>query len=143
MKRLAIATAMVLTAVFAAPAFAGEEEFIEQIQGYLEISEKFLALANRKDAAIFFAAEGIVEIHEERGVLTPALLKRLLVDKSRFAADLGVPWTHVVETGSVIAMQDWTAADGQPVWEQLRHATRGHLTEEAMRGKTGTMIGPT
>lgn len=65
---------MVLTATLALPAFAGErEDFIEQVQGYLDISEKYLTLANRKDAAVFFAVEGIVEIHEERGEKAKAI----------------------------------------------------------------------
>ncbi len=80
MKRFVIATAMVLTTAIAAPAFAESEEFIDQIQGYLEISEKYLTLANRKDAAIFFAVEGIVEIHEDRGekAMAAPVLKKIL-----------------------------------------------------------------
>ncbi len=74
------------------------------------------------------------EIHEERGVLTPALLERLLVEKSRFAADLGMPWTHMVETGSVLAMPGWAAASGEPVWGDLQRAIGDHLAAEVERG---------
>ncbi|MEM7352707.1 MAG: tetratricopeptide repeat protein [Acidobacteriota bacterium] len=73
------------------------------------------------------------EIHEERGILTPDLLRRLLVEKSRFAADLGIPWTHVVETGSALAMPDHAAASGAP-WQALRHAMVEHLAEDVARG---------
>jgi hypothetical protein len=72
------------------------------------------------------------EIHEERGTLDPELLRRLLVEKSRFAAGLA-PWTHQVETGSVLAMTDWAAERGG-VWAELRAAVRRHLAEEVARG---------
>ena len=44
------------------------------------------------------------EIHEERGLFTPEQMHRVLVEKSRLAANLGVPWTHMVEVGSVLNM---------------------------------------
>ncbi|MEM1385292.1 MAG: hypothetical protein AAF713_05985 [Pseudomonadota bacterium] len=74
MKRLIVASAMVVTAAFAVPATADDEmDFIEQFQSYMELSEQFLNLANRNDAAVFFAVEGIVEIHEDRGERAKAI----------------------------------------------------------------------
>lgn len=84
------------------------------------------------------------EIHEERGILAPEMLERLLVEKSKFAADLarrlGVPWTHMVEVGSSLAMTDW-AADGYDAedghgehWGSLRDGVRRHLAEELVSG---------
>ncbi|MEM6946086.1 MAG: tetratricopeptide repeat protein [Pseudomonadota bacterium] len=68
MKRLMIAATMLSAATLtAAPAQADDLDLIEQLQGYLQISEQFIDLVNRKEAAVFFAVEGIVEIHEERG----------------------------------------------------------------------------
>lgn len=63
-----IVALMTATVSFAAPAYADDhEDFIDQVQDYLELSEQYLKLAKEKDAAVFFAVEGIVEIHEERG----------------------------------------------------------------------------
>ena len=77
MKSLLIVTAMVVSAAFAVPAQADDHEeeldFIEQFEGYMNISEKFLNLAKRTDAAVFFAVEGIVEIHEDRGEQAKAI----------------------------------------------------------------------
>lgn len=69
MKNFAIATLMIFAAAFALPAQAEEDEaeFLSKIQDYLAVSEKYVALANGKEHAVFFAVEGIVEIHEERG----------------------------------------------------------------------------
>ena len=82
MKRLAIAIAILMTTALALPAQADDDErdFIETINGYLDISDKYVNLANQKEAAIFFAVEGIVEIHEDRGEqanAVPALRKIL------------------------------------------------------------------
>ena len=81
MKKLMIATVMLASATFAVPASAQEEEeFLGLFQGYLDIAEQFVGLANRTDAAVFFAVEGIVEIHEERGEQAKAIpqLKKVL-----------------------------------------------------------------
>ena len=76
-----IVTMMAMTATFAGPAIADDhEDFIEQVQSYLELSEQYITLAKEKEAAVFFAVEGIVEIHEERGEqakAVPALRKIL------------------------------------------------------------------
>ena len=74
------------------------------------------------------------EIHEERGILTPSLLQRLLVEKSRFAASDGVPWTHMVEVGSTLAMAEVGAQQGDETWQALRDEIRAHLAEEVARG---------
>lgn len=74
------------------------------------------------------------EIQEERGNLTTSALQRLLVEKSRFAADLGYPWTHMVEVGSTLAMADWASDRGDDAWHELRREVRQHLAEEVRRG---------
>lgn len=68
---------------FATPALADDhDDFIEELQGYLALSEQFVDLANRSDAAVFFAVEGIVEIHEERGEEAAAIpILREALDK--------------------------------------------------------------
>ena len=73
------------------------------------------------------------EIHEERGTLSASMLRRLLVEKSAFAADLGVPWTHMVETGSVLAMPRAAEARGG-AWRDLGVAIRRHLAEQVAGG---------
>jgi hypothetical protein len=74
------------------------------------------------------------EIHEERGSLSRETLRRLLVDKSRFAATRDEPWTHMVETGSVLAMPEWSATESGAGWRELETAIRSHLSEEVSRG---------
>lgn len=70
------------------------------------------------------------EIHEERGLFTPEQMHRVLVEKSRVAADLGVPWTHMVEVGSalnmpqVAAQKELTPSPATPstgAWHLERH----------------------
>ncbi|MEL6997524.1 MAG: hypothetical protein AAFP68_04615 [Pseudomonadota bacterium] len=84
MKRIAIVIALMFTTMVAASAFAEDDEdhdaFLETVDSYLEISEKFIKLADRKEAAVFFAVEGIVEIYDDRGEqanAVPALVKIL------------------------------------------------------------------
>ena len=68
MKTIAVATLMALTCVVALPAHGADEAtFLRNIQDYLAVSEKYVTLANSRETAIFFAVEGIVEIHEARG----------------------------------------------------------------------------
>lgn len=78
------------------------------------------------------------EIHEERGFLRPDLLEKVLVEKSRFAADLaadeGVPWTHCVEVGSTLALGERAAESGDGRWAELRSKVRRHLVDEVARG---------
>ncbi len=74
------------------------------------------------------------EIHEEREILSPAMLQTLLVDKSRFAADSGVPWTHFVETGSAVTMPALAAESGESAWTNLAQETRDHLVDELCLG---------
>ncbi|MEL6477500.1 MAG: hypothetical protein AAFR17_09240 [Pseudomonadota bacterium] len=78
MKRLLIATLMATSSTFAMPAAAEDQDeehaaHLELFEGYLEISEKYLDLAKRKDAAVFFAIEGIAEIYENRGQAAEAI----------------------------------------------------------------------
>lgn len=74
------------------------------------------------------------EIHEERGHLGLPMLERLLVEKSRFASDRGVPWTHMVETGSTLAMPEAAADLGDETWRRLHASVRRHLVEEVAEG---------
>lgn len=93
---------------------------------------------DREPGRVLVAVTEDHEIHEERGSMPAAMLRRLLVDKSRFAADLGAPWTHMVEAGSTLALLDWATEEasdrsGKP-WPALRSAIRRHLAEEVARG---------
>ncbi|MEM9999658.1 MAG: hypothetical protein AAF940_02145 [Pseudomonadota bacterium] len=67
MRKLIIAMGVCVATVTAVPAFAEEEDFVDQLQDYLDLAEQYVDLANRPEAAVFFAVEGIVEIHEARG----------------------------------------------------------------------------
>ncbi len=68
MKKMLIVAVMAVSATFAAPAVAQDEEaFIELFQGYLDVADKWVSAANRTDAALFFAIEGVVEIYEDQG----------------------------------------------------------------------------
>ena len=63
LRRLAL-----LLAGLSLPAHAADEaDFLRNIKDYLAVSEKYVTLANSRETAIFFAVEGIVEIHEARG----------------------------------------------------------------------------
>ena len=44
-----------------------EATYIELMDSYLEVSERFVNLAASPDASVYFAIEGMVEIYEERG----------------------------------------------------------------------------
>ena len=52
--------------------YIGEEVFIDTLGSYMDVSEKIISLAGRREAAIFFAIEGIVEIYEQRNELAKA-----------------------------------------------------------------------
>ena len=63
--------------------YVEEEIFIDAIDtlgGYMDVSERFIRLAGRPEAAIFFAIEGIVEIYEQRNelALAPPHLQNIL-----------------------------------------------------------------
>lgn len=55
-------------------AYAGseEEEFIGLMESYLEVAHRWIQMAETREAAVFFAIEGITEIYEERGELRDA-----------------------------------------------------------------------
>ena len=74
------------------------------------------------------------EIHEERGQLTPQLLRRLLIDKSARAARSAPAWTHMIETGSTLALLDEAASRYPSEWEALRDRAREHLVDEVAAG---------
>ena len=55
-------------------------EFLDTMDRYLNIADHYVALASRRDAAIYFAVEGIAEIYENKGEKAQAIphLERLL-----------------------------------------------------------------
>lgn len=70
MNKLFIKFSLVFTCFFMASTsvYAQEEvEFIEVLNGYMDVSEKFIGMASEQESAVFFAIEGIVEIYEEQG----------------------------------------------------------------------------
>ncbi|MEL6202957.1 MAG: hypothetical protein AAFR39_11435 [Pseudomonadota bacterium] len=71
MKKLIIAATVCFATLTVVPAYADEE--IDQLGAYLELAEQYIDLANRPEAAVFFAVEGIVEIHEARGEKAKAI----------------------------------------------------------------------
>ncbi len=74
LKSLLAACVLLVASTLAPPALAEEQgPFLQQFQGYLAIAEKFTALASQEEAAVFFAIEGIVEIHEQRDSLAEAI----------------------------------------------------------------------
>ncbi len=74
------------------------------------------------------------EIHEERGLFTPEQLHRVLVEKSRVAADLGVPWTHMVEVGSVLSMPQVAMRQGDTMFAEAPTAGAWHRKNAVSAG---------
>ena len=70
-KLMFVVCALLLTLgsaqVSAQNAKSPELTMLETMDGYLNISERFLNLSGEKEAAVYFAIEGIVEIYERRG----------------------------------------------------------------------------
>ena len=60
------------------------ERFLDTMVKYLEITDRYVALASEPAAAVFFAMEGIVELYEQRGETAQAIphLERLLEQNS-------------------------------------------------------------
>ncbi len=60
------------------------QEFLDTMVKYLEITDRYVALASEPAAAVFFAMEGIVELYEQRGETAQAIphLERLLEQNS-------------------------------------------------------------
>lgn len=103
-------------------------------QGYVK-AETRIRVPDPKPGELLVAVTEDHEIHEERGLLPAPMLRKLLVDKSRFAADSAAAWTHMVETGSALAMPAWAAAEEpQGPWPELETAVREHLLDELERG---------
>ena len=75
-RALAAVLAFAVLCLPAVPAQAEPEEadFINLMTRYLKLAEKFTELASSREAAIYFALEGIVEIHESRGELDQAIV---------------------------------------------------------------------
>jgi tetratricopeptide (TPR) repeat protein len=73
------------------------------------------------------------EIFEDRGEFSLAALSHLFLDKSRFAGSLGLPWTHMIETGSCLGMlrRAGTIDDG---WEEMAGSVVDHLAGEMAGG---------
>lgn len=73
------------------------------------------------------------ELWEERGTITREDIEKLLVEKSKFAAEHFAPWTHMVEVGSSLALLDWAAAQDE-AWRETRDKVREHLANEIKNG---------
>ncbi|MEM1287760.1 MAG: hypothetical protein AAGH60_05370 [Pseudomonadota bacterium] len=81
MKTMAFTALIAVSMAFAVPAFGedhegereAEEDHLEELMSYLELSEQFVGLADRPEAAVFFAVEGIVEIYEHGDNLPEAI----------------------------------------------------------------------
>lgn len=75
MKKLIIATALCVTAIVATPAIAQEDDGAELagLNAYLDLAEQYVDLASDPDTAVFFAVQGIVEIHTARGERSEAV----------------------------------------------------------------------
>ena len=69
----ALLLANLMPGVYAAEKANDEARFIEILSGYLDVSERYITLAARKEAAVYFAVEGIVEIYEARQELANAV----------------------------------------------------------------------
>lgn len=68
MRIITIVCLMLLGGSVAAPAHAQDStSFLRGIQDYLAVSEKYVSLVKSKEAAVFMAVEGIVQLHEESG----------------------------------------------------------------------------
>lgn len=72
-----------LGAVVSPAQAAGEDEqFLQMIGEYLGVSQQFVDLAGTKEAAVYFAVEGIIEIYEQRGEQALAVPKLIeILDK--------------------------------------------------------------
>ncbi|MEO0543724.1 MAG: hypothetical protein AAFY99_07890 [Pseudomonadota bacterium] len=70
MKKLIMAATICIATLTIVPAHADEE--VDQLNDYLALAEQYIDLAKRPEAAVFFAVEGIVEIHEARGEMAKA-----------------------------------------------------------------------
>ncbi len=73
------------------------------------------------------------ELWEERGRISRADVEKLLVEKSKFAAERFAPWTHMVEVGSSLALLDWAAAQKE-AWSETRNRVREHLVSQVKEG---------
>jgi len=71
---------LTLTPLQATAADENEMQFLDTMDRYLTISERYISLASEPTAAIYFAVEGISEIYEDRGEKAQAIphLERLL-----------------------------------------------------------------
>lgn len=87
------------------------------------------------------------ELHEHDHTLTVQMAREILVDVSTYAQDLAgdrnVPWTHMVESGSALALLEWTAAQAEAndpdpaavqAWRCLRDDAKAALAEGVARG---------
>ncbi len=87
------------------------------------------------------------ELHEHDETISAEMAREILVDVSKYAeqqaGERGVPWTHMVEAGSALALLDWTLAqaqehdaDAQAVgkWRQVRDDAVAALAEGVAAG---------
>lgn len=92
-----------------------------------------IAVADATRGKILLVVTEDHELWEERGVMTRGDIDRLLVEKSKFAADRFAPWTHMVEVGSALALLDWSAKH-DAAWIDTRDRVREHLTAQVQGG---------
>lgn len=87
------------------------------------------------------------ELHEHDEAIRAEVVREILVDVSDYAQQLagerGVPWTHMVEAGSALALLDWTLAQAQAHdpdpdaaagWRQVRDDAVAALAEGVAAG---------
>lgn len=84
-----ILAAILGTAFFTTPSAGqpgGEQDprqFIDLMDNYLGLSERWVAMASKPDTAVFLAIEGIIEVYEHRGEKAKAIPHLLaIVEKS-------------------------------------------------------------
>ncbi len=98
--------------------------------------ERSIAVPDRRPGRVLVTVTEDHEIHEERGALSAGMLRRLFVDKSSFASTLGLPWAHMLEAGSALAMPRLAAqkAPEGASWSALLDAIVDHLANQGASG---------
>ena len=74
-KSLTFAVVLLVAFAGAAPrayAESEEEQFMSLMETYLQVSQQWVKMAETREAAVYFAIEGIIEIYEARGELRDA-----------------------------------------------------------------------
>jgi hypothetical protein len=101
--------------------------------GRYAISHQELTVPDTTPGRVLVAITEDHEIFEDRGELSMSALAHLFLDKSRFAGSLGLPWTHMIETGSCLGMLHQAAAADRD-WDETEKSVVKHLAEEMATG---------